>query len=88
MMMMMITLPCIVPITIKLYSLILFSYICVEFKFLKLMVHLKLWIEIFQNPVKDKYSSKFKPVGSAMVILLLNTGCFKAYNIQEFLDMK
>jgi hypothetical protein len=52
------------------------------------MVYLKLWTEIFQNPVGDRYASKFKPVGSAMVILLLNKGCFKAYNIQEFLDMK
>ena len=57
------TLLCIVPITIKLYSPILLSYICAQFKFLRLMVHLKLWTETFQNLVRDRYVSKFKPVG-------------------------
>jgi hypothetical protein len=52
------------------------------------MVSLNLCTEIFQNPVRDKYVSKFRPVGFAMVILLLDKGCFQAYNIQEFLGMK
>jgi hypothetical protein len=31
---------------------------------------------------------RFKHVAYAMAILLLNKGCFQAYNIQEFQDMK
>ena len=62
-MMMMITLPCIVPITIKLYSLMLFSYICDQFEFLRLMVYLKLWTEIFQNPVGGQVRIKVQACG-------------------------
>src|SRR6266508_1696391 len=46
-------------------------YICIQFKFLKLMALLKLWKEIFQNLVINKFVSRYKHVAYAIVIPLL-----------------
>jgi hypothetical protein len=59
--------------------------ICVQFKFLKLMALLKLWTEIFQNLVLDKFVSRYKHAVYAIVIPLLKKDYFQASNIQGFL---
>jgi hypothetical protein len=64
------------------------QYICVQFKFLKLMELLKSWNGMIQSPVRDKYASKSKPAASAMVILLLNRDYSQESNTQGFRDMK
>jgi hypothetical protein len=46
------------------------QFVCVLFKFQKLMDLLKLWNETFQNPVRDKYASKSKPAAFVTVTAL------------------
>jgi hypothetical protein len=52
------------------------------------MALLKLWIEIFQNPVLHKFASRYKHAGYAIVIPLLKKEHSQASNIQEFLAMR
>jgi hypothetical protein len=52
------------------------------------MALLKLWKEIFQNLVLDKFVSRYKHAVYAIVIPLLKKDYFQASNIQGFLAMR
>jgi hypothetical protein len=49
---------------------------------------LKLWKEIFQSLVLDKFVSRYKHAASVTVIPLPKKDYSQAYNIQGFLAMR
>jgi D-arabinose 1-dehydrogenase-like Zn-dependent alcohol dehydrogenase len=55
----------------------LFSYICDQFKFLRLMVYLKLWTEIFQNPSGGQVRIKVQACGICHCDSITKQGLFQ-----------
>jgi hypothetical protein len=52
------------------------------------MALLKLWKEIYQNLGLDKFVSRYKHSGYAIVIPLLKKDYFQAFSIQGFPAMR